>query len=262
MMRCTYTLGLGEPNLRGKPVLRYDAVCRPSVVHTLETTPYDDHVGNYENRTLHATHQIGEAWARASLVLLERVAVSIEGGRFEKAASECHAVERIWKLLAEIEDAHLMMDPEDFLKLKKQLGIRSLGETVPFCFRSKGIVEMTKMCRDLKQKVPVILEVEVDPKGGPGVMEAAMKVYAEKRSGRFEKIHVLQAMQGIESAMKRFFYAYKQVVAVIMGSSVANRSDSLSQIIVEPTYFPSLDAAKTFLGYYWENNNENNTIPW
>ncbi|KAJ1426381.1 Tryptophan/Indoleamine 2,3-dioxygenase-like [Sesbania bispinosa] len=257
MMRCSYTLGLGEPNINGKPVLRYDAVCRPSEIHSLETTPYD-HVGNYENRTLHATHQIVESWARASRGLLERVVESIESRRFEKAASECYAVERIWKFLTEVEDLHVMMDPEDFLRLKKQLGIRSWGETVPFCFRSKGLVEITKMCRDLRHKVPEILEVEVDPKGGPGMMEAAMKVYAEKKSG-FERVEVLQAMQGIESAMKRFFYAYKQVVAVLMGSTEAN-ADSLTQIFLEPTYFPSLDAAKTFLGYYWEHNE--NTIAW
>ncbi|MQL41329.1 hypothetical protein EI012_25800, partial [Escherichia coli] len=163
-----------------------------------------------------------------------------------------------WKLLMEIEDLHLMIDPDDFLKLKKQLGIRSCSETSPFCFRSKELVEMAKKCKDLKQKVPDILEVKVDPKGGPGIVEAAMKVYVDKRS-EFEKVHVLQAMQAIEVAMKRFFYAYKQVVAVVMGSTEANGNrfdsgDSLSQIFLEPTYFPSLDAAKTFLGYYWDNN--------
>ncbi len=257
MSRCPYTLGLGEANLAGKPILQYDAVCKPNEVHSLETTPYD-HVENYENRSLHATHQIVESWSRASHVLLERVNEAIDSRRFEKAAMDCYAVERIWKLLMEIEDLHLMIDPNDFLKLKKQLGIRSCSETSPFCFRSKELVEMAKKCKDLKQKVPDILEVKVDPKGGPGIVEAAMKVYVDKRS-EFEKVHVLQAMQAIEVAMKRFFYAYKQVVAVVMGSTEANGNrfdsgDSLSQIFLEPTYFPSLDAAKTFLGYYWDNN--------
>ncbi|TKY56847.1 Nematode resistance protein HSPRO2 [Spatholobus suberectus] len=260
MTRCTYTLGLGEANLAGKPILRYDSVCRPSEIHALETTPYD-HVGNHENRTLHATQQIVECWARAAGKLLERAAESVERRTLEKAASECHAVERIWKFLTEVEDAHVMMDPEDFLRLKKQLGLRTWGETAPFCFRSRELVEVAKVCRDLRQRVPEILEVEVDPKGGPGMMEAAMKVYAEKRKG-FDKVHVLQGMQAIEVAMKRFFYAYKQVVTVMMGSSEAdgNSSHSLTQIFLEPTYFPSLDAAKTFLGYYWENNQS--AIPW
>ena len=31
--------------------------------------------------------------------------------------------------------------------------------------------------------------------------------------------------------------------------------DPLSQIFLQPTYFPSLDAAKTFLGYFWDNDN-------
>ncbi|KAK7300575.1 hypothetical protein RJT34_11422 [Clitoria ternatea] len=251
MMRCPYTLGLGEPNIAGKPILRYDDVCRPSEIHKLETTPYD-HVGNYENRTLHATQQIAEAWARAARGLLERVVESVEKKNLEKAASECYAVERIWKVLAEVEDVCVMMDPDDFLRLKKQVGMRWWKETVAFCFRSKEVVEITKACRDLRHKVPEILEVEVDPKGGPGMMEAAMKVYAGKRSG-FEKVLVLQGMQAIEVAMKRFFYGYKQVVAVLMGSSETN-ANSLTQIFLQPTYFPTLDAAKTFLSYYWENN--------
>ncbi|WJX64137.1 hypothetical protein P8452_48955 [Trifolium repens] len=258
MMTCSYTLGLGEPNFNGKSILRYDDVCRPSLIHSLETTPFD-HVMNYENRNLHAMHQIFESWTRAARVLMERVNEDIDNRSFEKAASEIYAVERIWKLLTEIEDLHMMMDPEDFLKLKKKLGMRSWNETVPFCFRSTELVTITKMCRDLTQKVPEILEVEVDPTGGPGVMEEAMKVYSEKMSG-FEKVHLLQAMQGIESAMKRFFFAYKQVLTVMMGSSEMNL-ESLNRIFLEPTCFPSLDAAKTFLGYFWENY-ENSTISW
>ena len=252
--RCPYTLGLGEPNLAGKPIIRYDAVCKPNELHSLETTPYD-HVGNYENLNLHATHQIVESWSRAACVLLERVAKSVENRTFEKAARECYAVEWIWKLLTEIEDLHLMMDPNDFLKLKKQISIRCSGDTAPFCFWSKELVEVARVCREMKKMVPGILEVEVDPKGGPRMVEAAMRVYAEEK---MERVEVLQAMQGIEAAMKRFFYGYKQVVAAVMGSSEAagNRfdsGDSLSQIFLEPTYFPSLDAAKTFLGYYWDN---------
>ncbi|OIW02716.1 hypothetical protein TanjilG_29492 [Lupinus angustifolius] len=255
MSRCSYTLGLGEANLAGKPILRYDAVCKPNELHALETTLVE-HVENYENVTLQSTHQILESWSRVSRVLLERVNDSIDCRNFGKASMDCYAVERIWKLLTEVEDLHLMIDPDDFLKLKKELGIRPCGETVPFCLRSKELVEMANMCKDLRKKVPMILEVEVDLKGGPGMVEAAMKVYVEKRS-EFEKVHVLQAMQAIETAMKRFFYAYNQVVAVVMGSAEANgnRFDSLTQIFLEPTYFPSLDAAKTFLGYYWDNNN-------
>ncbi|CAJ1861250.1 unnamed protein product [Sphenostylis stenocarpa] len=259
MRRCSYTLGLGESNLAGKPNLLYDHVCKPSEIHALKTTPYDERVENHENHAVHATHQIAESWIYASRKLLERISDAILSRRLEQAAEDCHAVERIWKLLAEVEDLHLMMDPDEFLRLKNQLSVR--GETASFCFRSKELVELTKMCRDLRHKVPEILEVEVDPKGGPRIQEAAMKLYVSKSA--FEKVHVLQAMQAIEAAMKRFFYAYKQVLTVLMGSSEANGNrvglscdtgDSLTQIFLEPTYFPSLDAAKTFLGYFWDNN--------
>ncbi|KAG5064378.1 hypothetical protein AAZX31_02G239600 [Glycine max] len=249
MGRCTYTLGLGEANIAGKKIFLFDAVCRPREIHSLETTPFDDYVGNHENKTLHATQQIAECWTRSVKKLLERVTESVEKKALEKAASECHAVERIWKLLTEVGDMNLMMDPEDFLRLKKELGMmRTAGETVAFCFRSRELVEVARVCRNLREKVPEILEVEVDPKGGPGMMEAAMKVYSEKEKG---KVHVLQGMQGIEVAMKRFFYAYKQVVTVMMGSSEAD--NGFTKIFLEPTYFPSLDAAKTFLGYYNQN---------
>ncbi|MED6108263.1 hypothetical protein PIB30_022072 [Stylosanthes scabra] len=256
MTRCSYTLGLGEPNLIGKPILRYDAVCMPNELHSLEATPFD-HIENFENLNLHATHQIVECWSRVACMLLESVAESVEGRRFEKAARKCYAVERIWKLLTETEDLHLLMDPNDFMKLKKQIAIQCFGDTMAFCFRSKELVEVAKTCREMKRMVPGILEVEVDPKGGPGMVEAAMRIYVEKKEEGV--VEVLQAMQGIEAAMKRFFYGYKQVVAAVMGSAEAggNRvdsGDSLSQIFLEPMYFPSLDAAKAFLGYYWYNH--------
>ncbi|KAF7816340.1 nematode resistance protein-like HSPRO2 [Senna tora] len=265
MMRCPYTLGLGEPNLSGKPSLRYDDVCKPNEIHALAITTPFDHIDNYENQTVYTTHQIVESWIRVTHQLLERLTERIESKRLEEAKNDCYAVERIWKLLTDIEDLHMLMDPADFLMLKNQLSIKSTaGETAAFCFRSTELVEVTKMCKDLKQKVPGILEVEVDPQGGPRIQEAAMRLYVDKRNG-MERVHVLQGMQGIEAAMKRFFYAYKQVVGVVMGSFEANgnrvglsweRSDSLSQIFLEPTYYPSLDAAKTFLGYFWGNDSD------
>ncbi|KAK7290120.1 hypothetical protein RIF29_04319 [Crotalaria pallida] len=252
MMRCPYTLGLGEPNLAMKPSLQYDVVCKPNDVHlhALKTKTGMSE----ESLTVHATHQILESWIQASRKLLERINLAMDSKNFEEAAKDCYAVERIWKLLTELEDVHVVMDPDDFLKMKKELLVWGKGETAAFCFRSRGMIEVANMCRELKEKVPGILEVEVDPRGGPGVMEAAMKVYVEKESG-FEKVHVLQGMQAIEAAMKRFFYGYKQVLVVVMGSAEASGGDSLSQIFLEPTYFPSLDAAKTFLGYFWENDN-------
>ncbi|KAG4915820.1 hypothetical protein JHK87_053377 [Glycine soja] len=45
--------------------------------------------------------------------------------------------------------------------LKNQLSVKSSnGETTSFCFRSKELIELTKMCRDLRHKVLEILEVE------------------------------------------------------------------------------------------------------
>jgi len=209
---------------------------------------------------VYTTQQILESWIHVSQQLLKRVAERVESKDFEKAASDCYLIERIWKLLTEIDDLHLLMDPDDFLRLKNQLCLKSSSETAPFCFRSRGLVEITKQCKELKQKVPYILGVEVDPMGGPRIQEAAMKLYGEKKE--FEKIHLLQALQAIESAMKRFFFAYKQVLVVMMGSLEANANrvvvssdsvDSLTQIFLEPTYFPSLDAAKTFLGDFWSH---------
>ncbi|CAI0512401.1 unnamed protein product [Linum tenue] len=102
--------------------------------------------------------------------------------------------------------------------------------------------------------------VEVDPKGGPRIQEAAMRLYREKSD--FEKIHLLQALQAVEAALKKFFYAYKQVLVALMGSLEAKGNaaraavvvassescDSLTRLFLEPTYFPSLDAAKTHFG--------------
>ncbi|KAK3228611.1 hypothetical protein Dsin_000492 [Dipteronia sinensis] len=255
MRRCPYTLGLGEPNLAGKPNLEYDAVCKPHELHALQKNPYSNHINNHENQILYTTQQILESWIFTSRELLKRIADRIGNKEFDKASNDCYLLEQMWKLVAEIQDLHLLMDPDDFLRLKNQLSMPSLHE-----FRSRGLFEMTKLSKDLKHMVPVILGVEVDPSGGPRLQEAAMRLYCEKKD--FDKIHLLQALQAIETALKRFFFAYKQMLVVVMGSleAKANRvvlsadsSDSLTQIFLEPTYYPSLDAAKTFLGEFWSH---------
>lgn len=256
MRNCPYTLGLGEPNLSGKPSLDYDLICKPSELRSLKKS--HTNVENPENQSLYTTHQILESWIYVSQELLKRIGTRIESREFESASSDCLILEKTWKLFTEIEDLHLLMDPDDFLKLKNQLAIKASSESEAFCFRSRGLVEITKLSKELRHKVPYILGVEVDPTGGPRIQEAAMKLYRKKDCGGFERIHLLQALQGIESASKRFYYSYKQLIVNVMGSLEAkgkfvnvDSGDLLGQIYLEPAYFPSLDAAKTFLGDYW-----------
>ena len=171
------------------------------------------------------------------------------------ASSHCWTLEKVWSIISQIEDLHLLMDPDDFLRLKSQLMIKASTDSELFCFRSRELVEITKSSKDLKHKVPAVLEVEVDPTGGPRIQDAAMEMY--RRKEEFAKIHLLQAMQAVEAAVKRFYFCYKQLLAVVMGSLEAKGNvqsgDLLSQIFLEPTYFPSLDAAKTFLGERWSH---------
>lgn len=261
MLRCPYTLGLGEPNLSGKPSLNYDAVCKPSELHLLTKTPPDHaNVDNYENRMLFSSHQILESWVHVAKELLKRIDIKINSNSFENASADCYLLEKIWKLMTEIEDLHLLMDPDDFLRLKSQLDVKATCESEAFCFRSRNLFEMTKLSKNLRHKVPSILDVEVDPMGGPVVQEAAIKLYRKKHNAA--KIHLLQGLQAVEAAVKKFFYSYKQVLVVMMGSVEAkgnlgftsvDSSDSLARIFLEPTYFPSLDGAKTFLGDYWSH---------
>ncbi|GJV03635.1 nematode resistance protein-like HSPRO2 [Tanacetum coccineum] len=262
MRRCPYTLGLGEPNLNGKPSLNYDVVCKASELHLLTKTPPEQvNVNNYENRTLFTTHQILESWIYVAYQLLKRIENEIDSKDYESATSDCYILQQIWKLLTEIEDLHLLMDPDDFLRLKNQLDIKAVSESESFCFRSKTLVEITKMSKNLRHKVPYILDVEVDPMGGPRLQETAMKLYRKKHSPL--KIHLLQSLQAIETSVKKFFYSYKQLLVVVMGSVEAkgslsfvtvDSSDTLAQVFLEPTYFPSLDGAKTFLGDYWSHD--------
>jgi hypothetical protein len=226
----------------------------------LKKPPFD--LENHENQTLYTTHQILESWIFASQQLLNRITERIDSKDFEEASNDCWILEKIWKLLTEIEDLHLLMDPNDFLRLKNQLSIKASSESEAFCFRSRGLVSITKQSKELKHKVPHVLGVEVDPTGGPRIQEAAMELYRKREGGGFDKIHLLQALQAIESALKRFYYAYKQLIVIVMGSLEAkgnqaivsvDSSDALAQIFLEPTYFPSLDAAKTFLGHEWSH---------
>ncbi|EPS58566.1 hypothetical protein M569_16247, partial [Genlisea aurea] len=257
MKSCPFTLGLGEPNLSGKPSLNFDLICRPADLHALmKKTPNDGaEISNFENRILYSTHQILESWIRVARELLERISGEIDGHSYGRAAGHCWILEKVWKLLAQIEDLHLLMDPEDFLRLRHQLNIKASSQSELFCFRSRELVDITKSSKNLKQKVPAILGVEVDPTGGPRVQDAAMELYRRKEES--SKIHLLQAMQAVEAAVKSFYFSYKQLLTALMGSlevrGGGDSGDLLGQIFLEPTYFPSLDAAKTFLGDRWSH---------
>lgn len=267
MQGCAFSLGLGEPNLAGKPVLEYDRVVRPHELHALKPKVAPEPKTGYRNReneALFTIHQILESWLCAASQLLARLNSRIEARDWEAAASDCWILERVWKLLADIEDLHLLMDPDDFLRLKSQLAIRAAPGTDASCFWSRALLHVANGTRDIKKQVPSIIGVEVDPNGGPRVQEAAMRLYHGRRRGEGEdagKIELLQAFQAVEAAVRRFFFAYRQLVAAVMGTAEAsgNRAlfvptegtDPLSQMFLEPPYFPSLDAAKTFLADYW-----------
>ncbi|XP_028207855.1 nematode resistance protein-like HSPRO2 [Glycine soja] len=198
--RCSYTLGLSELKLAGKSSLLYDLMCKLNEIHLLKTTSYDERLENHEN---HALHWIVKSWIHTSQKVLERIADAVLSITFKKVAEDYYVVERIWKLLTEVEDLHLMMDPNNFLRLKNQLSVKSCSdETASFCFRSKELVELTKMCRDLRHKVSEILEVEVDPKGGSRIQEAVMKLYVSKNA--FEKVHLLQAIEELSIKILEF----------------------------------------------------------
>ncbi|CAL4946512.1 unnamed protein product [Urochloa decumbens] len=267
MQGCAFTLGLGEPNLAGKPTLEYDRVVRPHELHALKPRPAPEPRSGYRNReneALFTTYQVLESWLRVASQLLARLNDRIEARSWEAAASDCWILERVWKLLADVEDLHLLMDPDDFLRLKSQLAIRAGSSDASFCFRSRALLHVANGARDLKKRVPWVLGVEVDPNGGPRVQEAAMRLYHSRRRGEGEeagKVELLQAFQAVEAAVRRFFFAYRQLVAAVMGTAEAsgNRAlfvpaegmDPLAQMFLEPPYYPSLDAAKTFLADYW-----------
>lgn len=266
MQGCAFSLGLGEPNLAGKPVLEYDRVVRPHELHALKPrVAPEPKTGfrNRENEALFTIHQILESWLCAATQLLTRLNNRIEAKDWEAAADDCWILERVWKLLADIEDLHLLMDPDDFLRLKSQLAIRA-GTDASFCFRSRALLHVANATRDIKKRVPWVIGVEADPNGGPRVQEAAMRLYHSRRRGEGDdagKVELLQAFQAVEAAVRGFFFAYRQLVAAVCGTAeaAANRAlfvpadgmDPLSQMFLEPPYFPSLDAAKTFLADYW-----------
>ncbi|XP_042431703.1 nematode resistance protein-like HSPRO2 [Zingiber officinale] len=264
MQRCAFTLGLGEPNLAGKPTLEYDLVVRPFDLHALKRCSK----AHQEDQVLCTIHQILESWLSAARELVARVEQRIESEEWAAAAGDCWLIERVWKLLSEVGDLHFLMDPDDFLRIKSQLGIKAAsggGESI--CFLSETLIHVTGACKELRRSVPRILGVEADPNGGPRVQNAAMLLFHSRRRGEGDemgKVELLQAMQAVEAASKRFFFAYRQVAAAVMGSLEVsgNRAayvpaealDSLTQMFLEPPYYPSLDAAKTFLGEYWQRS--------
>nr|GMD67100.1 nematode resistance protein-like HSPRO2 [Ipomoea batatas] len=62
-----------------------------------------------------------------------------------------------------------------------------------------------------------------------GSSQNPMKLYAEKDG--FKRIHLVQGLQAIEMGVKRFYYSYKQLLTMVMGSLEAGDSgDSLDQL--------------------------------
>jgi tryptophan 2,3-dioxygenase len=267
MQRAPFTLGLGEPNLCGKPILDYDRVCQPSYVCSLKRTPAQ---GNGEDNTLRTAHQILECWLFSAGMLVNRIEEKVNSGDLKGAAKDSWVVERTWKLLAETANLLLLMDPDDFLRLKQLLAMDS--STGAYCLRSRALRDLTRACKNLSHLVPRVVRVDADPKGGPRLQQAVMNLFhshgsssakMETSSSEFPcvpstAIHLLQAFQAIEAAVRRFFFSYQQLVITVMGSVEMKRSsyrpDGLTQIYLEPPYFPSLDGAKAFLGDYCRHN--------
>lgn len=146
-----------------------------------------------------------------------------------------------------------------------------------YCLRSSRLRQVTKDCKELRHLVPKVVGVEADPKGGPRLQEAVMDLlhshgmcahivppFKRPMAYHSSTIHLLQAFQAVEAAIRQFYFSYQQLVIAVMGSgeykataqTEISAADALAQIYFEPPYFPSLDGAKTFLGSYWHNNPE------
>lgn len=281
MARAPFTLGLGEPNLSGKPVLEYDKICQPQEIYACrQSLP-----GHPEDHTLSTVHQMMEAWLEVASGLLQSIDNKVMAGNFELAAKSCWIVERVWKLLISTMDLLQIMDPDDFMRLKEELAISQDGTAVgtehigggAYCLRSTRLREVTKGCKELRHLVPKVVGVEADPKGGPRLQEAVMDLlhshgmrthvtppFNRPLAYHSSTIHLLQAFQAVEAAVRQFYFSYQQLVIAVMGSgeykataqTEFSAADALSQIYFEPPYFPSLDGAKTFLGSFWHNNPE------
>lgn len=274
MHTAPFTLGLGEPNLSGKPVLEYDGICKPARLYEFRQSMKD----HPEDHMLSTAHQITECWLFVTQGLVQRVEASLHKGELEEAAKKAWIVERVWKLISSTLDLLAIIDPDDLMKLKHELAIgtcfqTSIDSTRPFpavyCLRSNLLRVATKSCKELRHFVPKVVGVEADPKGGPRLQEAIMELFHNHSlpsqaatvtgSNQAHAIHVLQAFQAIETSIRKFYFSYHQLMMCVMGSggfkgpcpAKISASDALSHIYSEPPYFPSVDGAKTFLGDFW-----------
>ncbi|XP_024387651.1 nematode resistance protein-like HSPRO2 isoform X2 [Physcomitrium patens] len=275
MLRAPFTLGLGEPNLAGKPLLEYDRICTPLQVFACrQAAP-----GHPEDHTLSTVHQILESWLMVAQGLLKAIEERVKAGDSEGAARKCWIVEKVWKLLLATMDLLQVMDPDDFMRLKHELAINTKPQVGinhgfehigggAYCLRSTMLREVTRACKELRHLVPKAVGVEADPKGGPRLQEAIMglfQTHGMETSGtpsRSGVIHLLQSFQAVEVSVRQFYFSYQQLVVAVMGSgeykvdvqTEISAAEALSQFYFEPPYFPSLDGAKTFLGSYWHNS--------
>lgn len=155
-----------------------------------------------------------------------------------------------------------------------------------YCLRSTRLRDLTSSCKSLRDLLPAIVGIVPDPKGGPNLQLAVLSLlhshglnppptspplpppFTRPLAYHSSTIHLLQSFQGIESAIRQFYFSYQQLVISVMGSGEYNITgmgvmqgmpgggDALAHIYFEPPYFPSLDGAKTFLGSYWHGSRE------
>ncbi|KAL2642486.1 hypothetical protein R1flu_010073 [Riccia fluitans] len=279
MLRVPWTLGLGEPNLSGKPILDYDKLCTPLEIYANRQSAQE----YPEDHALATAHQILEAWLVVAQGLVKCIEERIGAGDTEGAAKKCWILERVWKLCTSTMDLLQVMDPDDFMRLKQELAVKTSGGSnkegvatsgAAYCLRSSMMTTVTKACKELRRFLPKIVGVEADPKGGPRLQEAVMELFnshGQRTRGRLDQsrsyhtgcIHLLQAFQAVEAAIRQFFFTYQQLVIIVMGSgeykgaiqSENSGADVLQQLYSEPPYFPSVDGARTFLGDFWHQHN-------
>ncbi|KAG2285210.1 hypothetical protein Bca52824_044814 [Brassica carinata] len=106
-------------------------------IFTDSRTTYADHVDNDENQTLYVLHQILESWIHASLSLLNRIDENINEERFGSVQRRLLAGEDLEADDGDRRSTH-PNGPGGFLKLKKQLQIKSTGKTTRFASGREG----------------------------------------------------------------------------------------------------------------------------
>ncbi|OQR93039.1 hypothetical protein ACHHYP_02989 [Achlya hypogyna] len=235
--------GMQPTGVSGQLYLPYDALVQPLYVRR-KCVECDDPEAFPEDHFFATVHQITEAWCcvlerqldRAQELLDEMALDTDPRPLVEGAARRYRYCTHIWEYLIDHISILSEMDCADYLTLKLHLHGASGGQSV----------RLRQLSRRIPHLLPLELPLAIGPIQGPfdptslshvlrvlatirvgdtgddiAAVAQLQAMYAAHVSPAADFVQLLQAIQMLENAVRRFYFGHQQLAIMVLGASAA-----------------------------------------